>query len=805
MRTVTPQLYRMVIAARRPSLRQRIVAALLAIAAVPGALLAQATGVVTGTVTAAATDAVVRLASVRVVGGSASTLTNDAGRFRLVLPVGDQRLEVRRIGFQPATVRVAVTAAGATIDVRLERLAVTLERVRITARDDEARRIITAAIRRKQETRGQLHDYHYDGDVRVVVRNLDKPADSASSVLFVTQTRTSAYWETPGRYQETIVARRQTGNLAAEQNLIGVGQIANFSRDRLQIGRFELPSPIADDALDRYDFRVLDTLAAEGRRVFRLSLEPRQGGIPAFAGVIDIADSTFDVTGIDVGVNDAVRLAFARNVRYQQRFAETGGRWMPRRIELSLDIEAPMGLGKFHVEHVAELSGFRFNEGQRPSGLGEYRIVVADSADRADSAMWKDARAIPLTAAEQAAFARIDSIRNAPLTPRQQLRRALLLTVQHGSDPDIFHFNRVDGAYLGVATTWIDPPGMPFTEPSVKVGRAFGSDVTQVRAGDRVRVSGAHQTWLGASWHDETMRRPTLTSAGYNPTLRALFSTIDPLDYYRERGFVATLSTKLVRFVHLDATWRDARQSSLPLSIDRPPFRRDELHPLRANPPIDDGRLRSIESTLSFDSRPLIRQAGRDIQLGALQYTRLALTAEASPGTLVRSDFEYRRYSVRVERRQQSFGLGVTSVLVTGGIATTGLPAQRYFGVDGGGQVLEMQGAPFSTLVDSTVSAPRAAVVAVQHDFDRLLFARSGLPLVRDIPLTLTVRGSAFWSGYAGAAPTTLAAGAPYEEAGFSIGNLTPFIAPFNLSLRFAWQLSHYPTSSFRFGVGFGA
>lgn len=762
------------------------------------------TAVVTGRITNGTTSAPVRLAVIRAVGGVASTLSNDNGRFRIELPIGAQRLEVRSIGFHPATIAITVTTGGTTADVVLDPIAVGLQRIVVTAHDDAARRIMTAAIRRKQETRGLVHDYHYDGDTRLVVRDLTKPADSASSIRTITQTRTSAYWEQPNHYQETIVARRQTGNIAPQQNLVGVGQIVNFSRDRVAIAGFELASPVADDALDRYEFRLIDTLAVEGRRVFRMSLEPLAKGTPAFTGIIDVVDSTFDVTGVDVGVNDAVRLGFAHNVRYQQRFEAVGtGRWMPREIELSVDIVIPVAAVKVQVHQTAELSGYRFNEGQRPRGLGEYRIVVADSADRADSSIWTRGSAIPLTGVERDAFRRIDSIAHASRSLPQKLGAGVFGAIALALNPDFFHYNRVDGAYAGAGWTWLDPPSMPGTQPTLKLGHAQSSDTWQYRVGDVVRLSEERRTAVGLVYHDETVNRTTLTSAGYNATLRALFSTIDPLDYYRDRGLTASLTTKLIDFVRLDARYVDARQTSLPLAISRPALRRDGGRILRPNPAIDDGRLKAFGSGVTYDSRPLGHQAGRDIRFGALQFTRLTVDAELSPGGAIGSDFNYRRYSVRLDRRQPLFGFGVTSFAATGGYGTSSVPAQRYFGVDGGAQVLELQASPFSTLLDSSFTAPRAAVLSVQHDFDRTLFTRSHLPLVEDIPFTLTVRGSMFW---ADVQPGTggIVVGAPYRETGFSIGNLTPFLAPFNFSARFAWQVSHYPTTPFRFSIGLG-
>ena len=767
--------------------------------------LPSGTAIVTGVVRNGATSAPVRLAVVRQAGGIASTLSNDLGHYRIELPLGAQRLEVRRIGFRPTSISVVVPAAGIAADVALEPIAVGLERVLVTAHDDAARRIIAAAIRRKQASRGLVHDYHYDGDVRLVVRDLNKPADSASSIRTITQTRTSAYWEQPNHYQETIVARRQTGNLAPEQNLVGVGQIVNFSRDRVAVGRFELASPVADDALDRYEFRLLDTLAVEGRRVFRLSLEPLSKGTADFTGVIDVADSTFDVTGIDVGVNDAVRLGFAHNVRYQQRFGAMGaGRWMPRAIELSVDIVLPVGNIQLRIQQTAELSGYRFNEGRRPAGLSEYRIVVADSADRADSSIWVRPGAIPLTDVEQGAFRRIDSIVHAPRTLRQRITNGAFTAVALSLNPDFFHYNRVDGAYVGAGWTWMDPASMPGTQQTLKLGRGQSSDLWQYRAGNRVRLSETRRVWIGATYHDETVNRTTLTSPDYNPTLRALVGTIDPLDYYRERGLVATLTTKLVDFVRLDAAYTDARQTSLPLTIEHPPLRHPGGRSLRPNAPIEDGHLRAFAAAIVFDSRPLARQRGRDIRLGALPWTRLAAETELSPRSALGSDFDYRRYTIRLDHRQRLFGLGVTSLLATGGYGSSGIPAQRWFGVDGGAQVLEFQASPFSTLVDSSFTAPRAVVLSIQHDFDRILFTRSRLPLVEDFPFTLAIRSSIFWTDQPRPAGSGIVVRAPYREAGFSVGNLTPFLAPFNFSARFAWQLSNYPTAPFRFSIGMG-
>jgi len=790
-----------------------------------GALGAQAptppSALVFGTVTDSSTGAPVRIVAVRELGSETSTLTDDDGRYRLDLGPGAHRLEFRRLGYRPASIAVTIPTTGLLQDVSLVPIARQLAAVVVKPEDDAARRIIAAAIARKQRLRGQVHDYRYDASVRFVVRDLKKPADSASSILVITESRTSTYWEQPDRYQETILARRQTGNLDAQRNLVSVGEIVNFNRERIQLGRYEIVSPIADDALDHYDYRILDTLSVAGRYVLRLSLEPRPDGSPAFAGVIDIADSTFDVTGLDVGVNDAVRLGFLRNVRYRQQFKEVAqDRWMPYSIELTANLQLRIPIpgvpSRLSVQHVAALSGFRFDEGQRPAGLGEYRVIVADNADRPDNRLWAVAPELPLSAAETAAWHRIDSIAEAPPTLRRRAIRTAVATAAALNNPDFFHYNRVDGAYLGAGWSWRDPPGLLGTIPTAKLGRATGSERWQYRAGDQVRLDESRRVWLGATYHDETVSRPTLTSPGYNATTRALFSRIDPLDYYRERGLVATLTTKLFDLTQLNAAYTDARQTSLPDVVTGPLFggRNPADRPIRPNDPIADGQLRTLSAGVSYDSRPMLHQNGVDSRLGAAAWTRVSIDAEGSARDVLASDFDYRRYTLRVERRQQSFGMGVTTFMAVGGIGTAGLPPQRYFTVDGGARVLETQASPFGTLADSNFTGSRAAMLAVEHNFDRLLFTRSQLPLVRDIPFTLAVRAAVFWTSFGSrsrdtfistAAPTTVRlAPSPYREVGFTVGNLTPFMSPINLAVRLAWQLSNYPTGRFRIGLDLG-
>jgi hypothetical protein len=339
-----------------------------------------------------------------------------------------------------------------------------------------------------------------------------------------------------------------------------------------------------------------------------------------------------------------------------------------------------------------------------------------------------------------------------------------------------------------------------------KLEYATGSERWQYRLGARGRLSERQRLWIGGAFFDETHDRPTLVSRDYNPTYRALLLRLDPHDYYREQGWTVTMNTKLLNFTRFDLRYKDVRQSSLGVVTDYSVFAVDR--PQRANPAIIDGRMRMVSATFGYDSRPLLQEKGQAFYLQTLTRTRLTVDAEIASPHLFPTAFDYRRYSVQLERRQKTLNLGLTAITAVAGVATGRVPPQRYFTVDFGMSALTFQNGGFNTLGESNFVGTRAAMVAIRHDFDRLLFAKSGIPLVRDVPLTLSVHGGVFWTDFKHHTPVpgdelVVTAATPYSELGFGLGNLTPFLSPLNVAVHFTWQLSSYDTSRWMAGLWF--
>ncbi len=359
----------------------------------------------------------------------------------------------------------------------------------------------------------------------------------------------------------------------------------------------------------------------------------------------------------------------------------------------------------------------------------------------------------------------------------------------------------MEGAYVGAGVTLRELS--PDLSLRVRTGYALEREAWQHRYGASYRLSERGRLWVGGSYRNEIVSRPSMVSGGTNQTFDALFAKSDPLDYYRERGISLFLSGRLADFVTGSLRYDDLEQFSEPERTGYSFFDRDE--PLRPNPPVADGRLRALTAGVTYDSRPLLKRKGRDFRLGRFTYTRVSASVQWAWPSVFDGDLDYVRFLVTLRRRHRTFNLGLTTVDLIAGGSARGLPPQRYFTVDFG-DPLFFQEAGFQTLDDHNFSGNWAAMLTIDHDFDQL-FRRSGIPLVRSVPFTLSIHGGVFWTDFLrqspqAIVPPVLTADSPYVEAGFGVGNLTPMLAPLNLKVWLTWQLTDYDTDRLNFGFG---
>nr|MBN2277647.1 carboxypeptidase-like regulatory domain-containing protein [candidate division Zixibacteria bacterium] len=760
-------------------------------------------GIITGTIYDFDSGQPISAATVRVEGTGRSMLANDQGQYRLRLDPGKYQLKFSHIAHYSETVEIEIPDSNITLDVRLRQSVQILKGMKVYQRAyDPAQKIIVQAIDRKKDLLSLLHDYSFEAYARLVVK--DKSKADSNAIILITETQLISYWEAPDKYKEIILARKQTSNLPAEGNMVTVGGILDFNGNRMEIERYSVVSPTAYDALDHYNYYLIDTIYVDNKAIFRLEIEPKNQNEPLFVGTIDIVDSSFAVVGVDVGFSEGVELPYFYDIRYTQKYAEFDNNiWMPIEITLggTINIGFP-GIPVMTIDYRAALHRYLFDADVPEVAFDEYAIEVDENADDVDSLEWASGQLIPLTGEEEYGYTRIDSLENEskPL-PVTIIRYTMMGLIALLSNYDLFHYNRVEGAYLGLGL--YNLAITPELSLHLKSGYAFDGEYWQHNYGFRYLLNKRQRLWVGAEYHDEIVQRPTVVSGDfYNSTFFAFWSKIDHVDYFREKGYRLSLGAKLLNHTRMTLSYNDFNQYSVSNHATYSLFDKDKE--FRKNPEITEGKLRSLGAELVWDSRQLAKFKKGERPLNSLPYTIVKAGGELADPDLIGNDFHFSRYYISLDHNFRLFNFGFTNLTAYAGGSDYDLSPQRYFTVDHGGEISFIESA-FWTTGETNFIGNRVGSVHLSHDFGRYLFRKSGLPLIKDLPLTLSVHGGAFWTDFKNHLPQTddrlsLVAGKPYRELGFGIG----FPQLLGLKLMLTWQLSNYPTEDFSFGLNMG-
>ena len=757
-------------------------------------------GVIEGTVYDFDSGEAIPVVSIRVEGTGKSMATNDDGRYRLRLDNGTYKLKFSHIAHHSETIEVTIGDSTIIQDVKLKPSMMILKGIKAYTRAfDPAQKIIAEAIRHKEEILNKINSYSFKAYVKVVIQNRSK--DSAN-ILMIAESQTVSRWEHPDRYKEIILARKQSANIKGAANMLGIGGLMNFNQNRLDFGENLVVSPTAKDALDYYNYYLLDTFYIDSQPVFHLEIEPRSSTRPLFVGTIDIADSTYEVVGVDVGFNRAFDMPMVDSLTYSQRYAEFENNfWMPIEIRLGGNANIPIpGIPPLSFAYIGTPHDYLFNLVHQEDTFDEFIIEVDKDADNVDSAQWLAGQIVPLTENELSGYKRIDSLERAPKPLwKKALMLPLGLLAAATFGENIFHFNRVEGVYLGLATGKSDI--LPRLDISLKTGWAFRGEIWQNRFGAGYYLSEKRRRKIFFGYEKEVVKRPALMpDSRENATLLSISDKTDPNDYFLEEGFYFGYRTYLSPTIEIATTYKDYLQSSLENSTEFSLFRRSKKH--RPNPAINDGRLRSLSFVTVWDTRPLMKNKNHIIKLDAAIYTVVRAGFEYAGPDFMKNDFHYKRYYLSLNHNQRLSGFGQSRIYVVGGLSDGDLPPQRNFMFDHSGYIFSRP-ISFKTMGEYNFEGNRAGAVYIHHDFGRNLFESSRIPIIKDIPFAIGIHGGAFWISNKGDNNSEVisyhkVADKAYFEIGFSIGRITPF----RYRLYFTWQLSDYATEKFAITLG---
>lgn len=709
-------------------------------------------------------------ATIRVIGTTLGTATNADGRYRLLLAPGRYNLLVNYIGYISDTVHIDIDAQDVSVNIYLDQSEISLPEVLVyPASINPADEVISRAIAAKEKWLEKLHSYDFDAYTKTVLKVVKQGKGSDTTIGGILETQTSGYWKAPDFYREIVKARRQTANFTPAQNIFTAGRVVNFNDDIIKIDRYSIPGPISHSALAHYRYVIVDTNYQGETLILGIRVEPKRSPTPMFTGYIDIAQGSWDLVRARLSLSDQHAIEPLDSIDYEEQFAKYDDTyWLPIELKTSFAVKLRLpGVPPVFFDNVSVLYDYKINPEHPHTFFDQDLAAVSTKFADTDTAVWKGEQVLPLTHREAMAYASIDSTMKSLSFPA----KTVMFLTRFLSEPDkmpftsisdLYHFNRVEGSYLGVGLTssklaagteFAVIGGYGFSDRMWKYDLAAGYELPFARD---VSVGGRVFRRLANREEEDMYSR-------FEITLGALLYKDDYRDYYLSRGWQASIDWRINSYLKGKATFNDERQTSVSRNTDYSIF--PQNYDYRDNPAINEGNMRSVELSLNLGTRSHSDEGTWMQSDEGSSYWSCTGTAELSSTEFMRSSFSFDRFHLSLMRHQMTFASGFLNLWMIGGTAAGKLPPQRMFEIQaayGGYSSAEV----LSTLDVQRLLSTRCLVAGIEHDFASSLFRWSNIPVVRNawFDVSLFVHG-AVADGYI-----------PMAEAGFGLVNILPFI-----------------------------
>ena len=790
----------------------RILPIVFALACLP-LFAQQGTRPLTGVVVDSATGEPINGASVRAEGSTTGAYTRGGGRFRLPLPVTTTRLRVRSVGYREIVVSVDTSEGG--MRILLPSSGLTLTGVKVVG-DITPEEIIRRAIERKDENARRITTIEsttyskLKAEVDVGGTRRDETGLPEEGIITETFSKIYDQRQPEKKKHIRILQRRQTANISAQDNLAVFDSFFDFMQDEVRILSTRLVTPLGEDALDEYTFRLLGKRALGDQMVYELAFEPKSRVFPGFEGTLTIVEGTYHVIAAKFAPSQETAFPFIKNLQFEQNYDRVNDSiWAPtyQQVRGSARVVVMLGIAEINLEVSAQtnVTDVRVNmpiadsllnppdttEKSRTSAdvggarvrmrSGSSTVTVDDQADSARSEYWDQYAFAEASEEERKIYAQQDSIKKAGRDDEEPsafgVSSAGIFSVDLGGvgvgiNPfvDRSTFTRfVYGGTLAVT--------LPKTRVEATAG--FGSEGTQVgrveanvdlyREGrTRIRVNGSVESSIAAiQQYQVLVRALEFLNPGY-------LIYPDYYDFYRVDGWTLGASARL-QDVTLEASASTQHHIMMPLLEQ----------PSRGAVAIDPGTYQMVKLGVG-----VFEQSGGGFFGGSSEPVRGR--ADAFVGREQISGREFWGVRANIDATIPTFRTGYTPMELRfnlqGGLQATTTPVQQRFVVMRRFPVLGSATNMMTVPINAFAGTEYASAIA-EHSFSDIWWRVIGLPTFsngrgvelvgRFAALSTTQRATPVVAGSVFDSTPGV-----YMEAGFGIARVPSFVSDL-LMLRF--------------------
>lgn len=710
---------------------------------------------VRGTVTDGQTGETLPSTNIMIEDTYRGTISNENGAYSLTIPDSllPATLVVRYIGYRSQR-RTITAASSATQNFTVKPTVREMEEIVVTD-EDPGVRIMREVIERKQQWRKKLQTYRAETYTRQTLAN-------NTSIVSITESASEVFWDKEQGHREVQKSKRQTANIEAADNFAGVSYLPNFYDDNIEIANFQVVGVTHPDALEYYNFKLVDQMSMDDRTVYKIQVTPDRKLQPLFKGTLFVLDEAYALLEVDLKPNDVInfpRPIQSFNASYEQQFNNFGKDfWLPVDVHIDGDIKIKIvGLDfpTIKYKQISRITNYKVNASLPDSLYEDDNVFSVDSTTvSSDSLITRQINTVPLSAEEEQAYSSLDS--TATLEKAFQPSGFLSGAVNNSGDdagtglfsfldeipgslsPDL-RYNRVDELFAGLRYSISTKKDK--LELRAKGGYSTGYEDWNYGGGLTLQWLDGDRIESSVGW-DYTAQ----TATRFNSYIYKPYYTIIPnllgdkgyFDYYRTEGYRAFSKWRLTESdFSLELGFSSKDHSSLITTTAYDILGKNNN--FRANPPIEEGRMRSVDIITGYNL-----DEGYNFGITALKQIRFEI--EYSSDALG-SDYDFTRYAGRISWSfptfyQRRFLSNTLDLNLSAGTYSGDLPFQRWGIVD----ATIGESAPYGVM-KATRGRPyegeQYLALNLEHNFRTIPFEVLGLKALVERNIGLIVFGGA--------------------------------------------------------------
>lgn len=369
---------------------------------------------------------VVPFASIYIKNTTKGVSANVDGVYTLTVEKGTVTLIFKAIGYKSAEKTINITG-NTTVNEVLTTESYTLNSVVIKANaEDPAYEIIRQAIKNRKKHLNEVEAFSTDVYIKGLQKLVGAPKKffgvdvqktldldtNRKGILYLSESQSNFSFKRPNKIHEEMVSSKVSGMNNAFSFNKASDMIVNFYENLLLEGSGlssrSFVSPIAENALFYYKYKLLGTTEENGITINKIEIIPRRKNDPVFRGVVYIADESWRIIGTNLYLTEDAGINFVDTLNISQEFNKVDYTYMPRNMKFQFKGNA-LGF-KFEGYFVSIYNNYKINPNFPKNYFTPEILKITRAVNKKDSLYWMNNRPIPLTEEEQYDYKRKDSI-----------------------------------------------------------------------------------------------------------------------------------------------------------------------------------------------------------------------------------------------------------------------------------------------------------------------------------------------------------------------------------------------------------